>query len=294
MKKKPIGQFVGEEALFLNKKGKRYKNTEGFDIVDEEGTIYRVMNEKLVVYFPCLSEDTMREPSRLCREILYNSLNVNEWQEIHASAVAYRNQGIAFVGSKGAGKSTFLSLMLSNLFDDTDMKFDYVTNDRLWINYKNNQILGSPMPVLLGYGTMMRVPELCGQLTMFKDGYYMLNNLLKEKKHEYTVSEFAGFFHTNIETNAHLKSIIFLDADDIYKPRLTEGNQMEKKYVELARKTSHSTYPNWLQIGKSPDQRSIKYLKNVKIYTMGINFTEEVLLKSKRALLELLSDDFLI
>ena len=290
-KEKPVGEFVGKESMFLNKTGKRYKNPGGFDIVNEEETLYRVLDDKLTIYFPCLTEDTMREPSRLCREILYNSLNVSEWQEIHASAVSYRNQGIAFVGNKGAGKSTFLSLMLSKSIDHTDTRFNYVTNDRLWINSKNNRILGSPMPVLLGYGTMMRIPELNGQLSMFRDGYYILNHLLKEKKHEYTVNEFAKFFDTKIETEARLKAIIVLDSTkEMTMPRLVENDEIEKKYIDLARNTSHSTYPNWLQIGKSPDEREKTYLKNISIYTMGFDFSEQSIIKSKRVLLEMFSD----
>lgn len=292
--KEPEGDYIGDVSLYLGSVGKKYQNRFSIDIKSDRDVLYRIMDENITIYYPKLSEETMKEPARFCREILYNMMP-DTWTEIHASAVACNGRAIAFVGEKGSGKTTLLSILLSSLIDYTKSPFDFVTNDRLWIkeNEEGCSVYGSPMPVLVGYGTMTKVPELNCYLNMYQDGFYILNNLSCIKNHEYTTVEFTKMFSKSVCTNAKLVAIIFLSPKIRSLPRVIEKDEIGLFDKMLSRTSGHANYPNCFQKGHNGQERPFKLsLKNLSLYEMGVCFDNDYLLNVKKRLIEMFADIF--
>jgi len=99
----------------------------------------------------------------------YNqSLRGKGYTCFHASAVSYNGNGLAFAGSPGSGKTT---LSLSFL----EMGFDFVTNDRILVKQKGEDVYMSGVPKwpTVNPGTLCSVPHLKELLaTPERQAYY--------------------------------------------------------------------------------------------------------------------------
>src|SRR6266446_10730587 len=207
---KPAGTRQGLAVLHMGIDAQLFVTGSALEFLTSHGNLYVIQGKTIDAYYPRVSEDSMRDPARLAREVLYNSLPYPGWHEIHASAIARNGKAIAFVGSKGTGKSTILCNMLSQQYKDSE--FDFVTNDRLWVGQENGQWtgLGSPSPVLIGYGTLATVCELAERLSLYRDEFFLLTGDWGKKVYQFSPSELARVFGRNIQTSVELLAIVNL------------------------------------------------------------------------------------
>jgi len=89
-----------------------------------------------------------------------NLLQQQGWLICHAAALAENNRAIAVAGFSGGGKSTTMLHLMS------DERFDYVTNDRLFIRADGEQMFARGIPKLprVNPGTLLHNPQLYGIL----------------------------------------------------------------------------------------------------------------------------------
>jgi hypothetical protein len=269
------------------------------DVVDEhhltlrtrEGVVYKVTDDVIEIFYPDRTEDSLRDPARLCREIVYNSLPEGSWYHLHASAVARNGRATVFMGNGGAGKTTLLCRLLGNKYHNGI--FDFVSNDQVWIDVSTRpmKIIGSPFPIRVGYGAMISTPELAASLHLYKDHFQLINRDWKTKAHEYSVKEFAGFFGRNICTEAEVSAIVQLKRGQPPNLNQIESDLEKLDVIRQAARDSGDTYPNWMNIGKSPSERTGDgiVLRSVPcpVYELGfdpadgeVSEVEQVLLKT--------------
>jgi len=225
--------------------------------VGSDDTQYVVDGCHIDAHYPQRDHESLRDPARLCREILYNTLPSGSWFELHASAVARGGRAVAFAGPKGSGKTTLLCRLLSER--PVMPTFDFVSNDRIWLEVESQGsmrqgILGSPMPVLVGYGTMASIPELATQLAMYRDGFDVLVKNWSRKCHEYVAQEIADLFGCQITSRAELVALIVLKTGE--SNLLTVVDDDRKREV-LGRAAREQNYPNWMNIGTASSERVI-------------------------------------
>jgi hypothetical protein len=272
------------------------------DVVDDHhltlrtraGVVYKVADDVIEIFYPTKTEDSLRDPARVCREIVYNSLPVGSWYHLHASAVARNGKAIVFTGNGGAGKTTLVCRLLANKHHNGI--FDFVSNDQVWIDVSTRpmKIIGSPFPIRLGYGAMISTPELAASLHLYKDHFQLINKNWKTKVHQYSVKEFAGFFGRNICTEAEVSAIVQLKPGQPQQLNAVE-NELEKlDAIREAARDNADTYPNWMNIGKCPAERSADdiVLNPVPcaVYELGFNPVDGQVSKAEQALLKTLQE----
>lgn len=77
---------------------------------------------------------------RTTRELLTYQACCRGWTQVHASCVALESQGLVIVGTKGAGKSAFLTNALRHL------GASFVTNDRLLLRRARSGVVAHGLP----------------------------------------------------------------------------------------------------------------------------------------------------
>lgn len=251
--------YAAEEIpIHLGKVARIIKHSdEDLAIESSDGVQYRRQGTHVVATYPERTEEFLRDPARICREILYNALPSPGWVEFHAAAVARSGKAIVFGGPKGAGKTTLLCHLLSSA--RRTCLFDFVSNDRVWVQTgpaESPTILGSPMPVLVGYGTMASIPELARQLSTYDDGFAVLTKQWALKRHEYSVSELASLFQTGITTQATLVAYIELVPGPGLSISPVESEEERNKVISRAARDKVDSYPNWLGLGRGAAERA--------------------------------------
>lgn len=271
------------------------------DVVDDhhltlrtrEGVVYKVVDDIIEIFYPAKTEDSLRDPARLCREIAYNSLPEGSWYHLHASAVARNGKAIVFTGNGGAGKTTVLCRLLANKYHNGI--FDFVSNDQVWIDVSARpmKIIGSPFSIRLGYGAMISTPELAARLHLYKDHFHLINKEWKTKVHEYSVKEFTGFFGRNICTEAEVSAIVQLKPGQAQQLNAIETEE-KLDVIRQAARDNADTYPNWMNIGKSPSERSGDdiVLDSVAcpVYELGFNPVDGQVSNAEQVLLKTLEE----
>ena len=264
------------------------------EVCTDEGVIYKVDGDIIEIFYPERSEDALRDPTRLCREILYNSLPEASWFELHASAVAREGKAVVLLGGKGAGKTTSICHLLSA--KDHDQLFSFVSNDRVWINIADGQtrIIGSPMPINIGYGTMVSIPELARNLFLYEDHYHVINQHWTTKAHEYSAQEFTNIFQCDICTEAVAVAVIGLQPGTSNLLMPVESDERKTEIIMSGQRASKRTYPNWMGIGKSPNERGLDGVKLSKlscpIYEMEFTPNERAITKCDEAIISALGN----
>jgi hypothetical protein len=225
------------------------------------GVVYQLADNTIEIFYPEKTEDALRDPSRLCREILYNSLPVGSWFEWHAAAVARNEKALIFIGQKGTGKTTTICHLLSGT--GWGKPLDFVSNDRVWINLSDAplNVIGSPMPICPGYGTMAAVPQLASRLSLFRDYAHLLNKNWTMREHEYTTKEFARFFQCDINPEAVAVAAIGLKPGTSNLLRPVETNARKLEVIKSGDRNSNRNFPNWIGIGHSPAEREFDLIE---------------------------------
>lgn len=291
-KEKPSGTLRGPGLIHMAREAQMFYGEGFIEALTSEGVLYRARGREVDIFYSSTNEDAMRDPARICRELLYNALPFSEWYELHASAVSHNGKAIAFVGKKGAGKTTLVAHLLSR--QNGNFLFDLVTNDRLWVKKRDDgevDVIGSPMPVLLGYGTMATVFELSFQLSLYRDEYYLLTKDWTRKHYEFSPQEFARFFSRKICTHAELIGIVNLKPGTTNL--LTPVRKSEKRAEVMgnaARDLPHS-YPNWLGIGHGPDERGMFTLsEDFPVYDLEFSYDSKSVLQTKEVIVNMFGD----
>ena len=273
------------------------------DVVDDhhltlrtrEGVVYKVADDAIEIFYPDKTEDSLRDPARLCREIVYNSLPEGSWYHLHASAVARDGKAIVFTGSGGAGKTTLICRLLGNKYHNRI--FDFVSNDQVWIDVSTQpmKIVGSPFPIRVGYGAMISTPELAASLHLYKDHFQLINRDWKTKLHQYSVKEFTGFFGRNICTEAEVSAIVQLKRGQAHQLNAIEAEVKKLDVIRQAARDSGDTYPNWMNIGKSPSERTgediMLHSVSCPVYELGFNPADGQVSEAEQVLLKTLAEN---
>jgi len=258
------------------------------------GAVYHRSAGVIEAYYPDRCEDSLRDPTRLCREILYNSLPAECWVELHASAVASNGKALVFTGGKGAGKTTIISHMLSR--KNHANEFDFISNDRVWVHLGEDtpHILGSPMPIRVGYGTMAFIPELTANLHLYRDQFHIVTRNWEEKTHEYSTVEFANMFQSRICCEAEVVAIIRLraGASNLLRPVVSQESRAELLIESIKDKVD--TYPNWMEFGTCSNERGTfaDYWERLTcpVFEMEFNPRQTAVMKCDDAVISCLGD----
>ena len=265
-----------------------------FTLRTQRGVVYKVADDVVEIFYPDKTEDSLRDPARLCRELVYNSLPEGSWYHLHASAVARNGKAIVFTGNGGAGKTTLVCRLLGNKYHNG--VFDYVSNDEVWIDVSTQpmKIIGSPFPIRLGYGAMISTPELAARLHLYKDHFQLINRDWKTKVHQYSVKEFTGFFGRKICTEAEVSAIVQLKPGHSQQLNLIESEVRKLEVIRQAARDSADSYPNWMNIGKSPSERTGEdiVLSSVPcpVYELGFSPVDGQVSKAEQVLLKTLEE----
>lgn len=264
------------------------------EVCTDDGVIYKVDGNLIEIFYPERSEDALRDPTRLCREILYNSLPEGSWFELHAAAVAQEGKAVILIGNKGVGKTTAICHLLSA--KDHDRLFSFVSNDRVWINIANGQmkIIGSPMPINIGYGTMASIPELARNLFLYEDQYHLINKDWTTKAHEYSAREFTSLFQCDICTEAVAVAAIGLKPGSSNLLMPVEDDESRAKVIMSGERAAERTYPNWMRIGKAPHERGLDGVKlseaSCPVYEMEFTPSEKAITKCDESIIAALGN----
>jgi hypothetical protein len=109
------------------------------------------------------SNSTPRDKRRLAllravRELVSMQAQVRGHLALHASAIAWRGRGLAFLGPRRAGKTTTLLACLQV------PGASLITNDRLYLDPERLTITGMPTVLSVREGTLERLPQLAARL----------------------------------------------------------------------------------------------------------------------------------
>jgi hypothetical protein len=245
--------------------------------------VYQVRGRTIEVFYPEKIEDSLRDPTRICREVLYNSLPVGDWYCMHASAVAKDGKAIVFTGQGGAGKTTVVCHLLSSA--DHERLFDFVSNDQVWVNLASGRmnIIGWPLPIRIGYGTLSSIAELAPNLSLFRDYFHITNKHWTVKNHQYSAREFTDFFGCEISPEAEVVAIVRLKQGTSNLLFPVEDDAARVEVIKRAAGDNESTYPNWMRIGKAPNERELNNfnIENVTCPVYEMEFTTSELAVTK-------------
>jgi hypothetical protein len=280
-------------AIHLGREAEESTAADGSRLITApEGVVYQVAGRRIDAFYPSQSEDALRDPTRLCREVLYNSLPAASWFEFHASAVTREGKAIVFAGPKGAGKTTLLCRLLSA--GDRERFFDFLSNDRVWLEIDHGpvpRVMGSPMPVVIAYGTMSSIPELTGRLSMYRDGFNVMTKRWSVKAHEYTPREMADAFGCAIATTAEIAAFIELrrGVSNLLVP--VEDETARRTLLRRCVRDTVDSYPNWMRIGQAPSERDLpEGSPSFPIYVMEFNPTETAITKCDESIINALAN----
>lgn len=113
-----VSPFIGTVASYSS-----YGNCK---IYFYSGLIYVEHETCIFILCPESFQNPERILLRLIREVLYRTLENESYVSLHGSACLFEGNTIAFIGDKGAGKTSSMMHMLQ-------MGADYISNDRLLV-----------------------------------------------------------------------------------------------------------------------------------------------------------------
>jgi hypothetical protein len=138
--------FFGEKALLPT-----------LEIIDSRNTKTAsvfIATERIVHLY--VSEDSLTQVIDLIRDLIIKTEEHRGTLILHAAGAVYKGHALALVGSKGAGKSTFLLDLVGR------RGMGFLSGDKLFLRMEENRILayGWPDYPHLGYGTILGHPRL--------------------------------------------------------------------------------------------------------------------------------------
>ncbi|RKA27966.1 hypothetical protein DYZ85_00748 [Listeria monocytogenes] len=137
----------------------------------EKTEIFQKLNHFVIVYGDRSVELIAKHIMRFIRELLVVNMQKRKFY-LHAGCIEYYKKGILIIGDKYSGKTTTI---LNLLFTG---KFNYVSNDKVFIN--GNNISSLPMSMGVRYGTLSKNKTLLKIFNIKEAEYnlYKKNNKL--------------------------------------------------------------------------------------------------------------------
>jgi len=156
------------------------------------------------------------------------------------------------------------------------------------------KIIGSPMPINIGYGTMVSIPELARNLFLYEDHYHVINQHWTTKAHEYSAQEFTNIFQCDICTEVVAVAVIGLTPGTSNLLMPVESDERKTEIIMSGQRASKQTYPNWMGIGRSPNERGLDGVKisqlSCPIYEMEFTPSERAITKCDEAIISALGN----
>ncbi|MBN3865707.1 hypothetical protein HCU66_26305 [Pseudomonas frederiksbergensis] len=138
----------------------------GVEIFYEFPILFFIMKEaenQFSVVTPAPNNQDGRLLLRIAREVAYRRCVSTGMTSFHAGAVASQDKGVILLGESGAGKTTLLIGLIKKL------GWDFICNDRTIIDLTNTRLYGLPLPIRIGFGTLIGDADLAsGCLAMGK------------------------------------------------------------------------------------------------------------------------------
>ncbi|MBC1412430.1 hypothetical protein HB961_04155 [Listeria welshimeri] len=138
---------ISNYTINVRKKDYKKRNNGNLIIKKEEAEIFQKLNHFDIVYEDKNIELIAKHIMRFIRELLVTNIQERKVY-LHAGCVEYYQKGILIIGDKFSGKTTTILNLLST------GKFDYVSNDKVFIN--GNNISSLPMSMGVRYGTLSK------------------------------------------------------------------------------------------------------------------------------------------
>lgn len=153
-----------------------YKQIEYFCQIDDEWILIK-NNDKSYVVLGNGVNKTTKYLFRVIREILVRKQEDNGKIYMHATALVLNNKGIAILGNKGSGKTTFFTKIL----DKNSAKI--LSNDRVFFYKKHSDFYMDyfPIPVVYRIGTVAN-SRMLNQYIIEQNGYRVGEDFLTGKK----------------------------------------------------------------------------------------------------------------
>ncbi len=254
------------------------------------GMIFLQSTDALIASGPCLLNDN--QVINFINAQYMNWLQQRNWLICHAAAASVNHQGVAICGFSGGGKST---LML-RLLDDPNVQF--VSNDRLFLQIKNQQVLAAGVAKLprINPGTALNNPRLASLIPASQ--HAALNNLPKqelwelEDKYDVIIDDLYGKGRIQLQTP--LSSLLILNWDrhsnaptQIRPVDITQRTDLLPAVMKSPGPFFHDQNGRFLAAPELPsEQRYIDLLSQVNVFEAsgGIDFDQ-----AKQQLLELIA-----
>ncbi|RJE89674.1 hypothetical protein D3P07_05395 [Paenibacillus sp. 1011MAR3C5] len=241
-----------QELIIENNTAVRPKETKGIIIINKKLKQVHIYNPD----FRMLYIETYRVVRQiLARELLKTSLM------IHGSAVEVNGETFSFIGSKGRGKSTFITGLLHK-----EINSKYICNDRYFIQ-DDSTIIQWPECPAITYNTIALFPELIDRIEHYSsspkafnpseifidhptlpDQYQISLDSNKHKKAFFTNKEFSLLLNRAIKPVSRLDHTIFLSPGKYEECEIITLNQSMTKQHLIENLDKLSSFPDWLKL----------------------------------------------
>jgi len=214
--------------------GKRGKKDAYLDL-DDGRCIYKVRTgmmflqslEHRIAAGPCLANSN--QVINFINNQYINLLQQRGYLICHAAALAEHNRAIAIAGFSGGGKSTTMLHLMS------DPRFDYVTNDRLFIRTDGGNMYARGIPKLprVNPGTLLHNPQLTEILPQARiaELQAMPAEELWDLEEKYDVDVAAVYGDSRFSAEPELAHFLILNwsHDTQDQTRITEVNLADRR-----------------------------------------------------------------
>lgn len=190
--------------------------------------------------------------TRICREIIFQTLIARGFIPIHASAVSIDNKGYIFIGKGGSGKST--TMLYNVLYNEASP----IANDVVMIGKKKNDTVVIGMPFKVTISTEM--------LNLF--GYKCQN---QSNKKRFALQEFEKEFKQKWVWESTLNQVFLLKYNStINNYKLCHLNTNDfQNFVEQVLKEENFCFGDYLEILKEVPNSDYKMLEDNHLYIEG-------------------------
>jgi hypothetical protein len=218
--------------LFLGKKGTLTQVSEELIVIKEEQTnnLYVLTPHGQYAWFPCLDQDSFRQPARIIRERLIGCQMAENALKLHGGVAFIDSQAYLIFGPKGAGKtSTIFQLLRAGTRE-------FCANDRVLVNIVENRIIcyGLPISIRIGRDIIDWFPELSFLIADYPNRSKLnfhtpsINGSLE--KFEFTPQELAQLLQLSIVTHAQVQGVLIPELVQTQKPiKITDVSLSERQ-----------------------------------------------------------------
>ena len=256
------------KPIFQNKSSKNAKTVEA---INKDTNTYYYGIENLE------SEELIKE-GHLFVQNINEILKTPTSNLVHGAALGVDNHGILFCARGQRGKST---LAVLSMFKG----FEYVSDDYLTIEKKDNKLYASPI-----YSIITLSPKMYNELYDYLDGTRFVSNNARKDKYVINISK----FHNQFKKNYPIDICMFPEIMDIKEPFIVPCEK-SRAIVQLI----HSTL---MQTRDLADTKTVKKIyemvKDFDFYKIGLcpdieknteflrNFMKNIDKRDKKAFLE--------